>query len=408
MPLPQQTWTQSATATPAGSGDSAQEVLAAIKTLIDSDLNWTVSENGSAATQAYLEITSVNSFGANDQKFKLLLAQGNQDGAGGSGATLAPQWTLGGTGNWAAEGSLDHTVNSSNEKTDGTDDIYVGYVAPPSDGTSATASINTGNIFNTTGSYGGNAASDTERFSSFVKCVDDVSDTTNNFNISRAWLLSCQEMITIAFEDTNGRIKFVHAGAIIAPVSDAAGETVSNGVGRIYGMCTAKADSGIEKDPSSPNDLFWSNVSAAASDTPAGGGFTPFIENVNAKRAVNSIMVIHYPESNSLDVAFNFWSGLVDRVSGNTIADDSGGQPGSFMDVAGNVIGMPIPIVDGTTKVTGGNRVSRQLIGVMRQVKMANPSICRSIIQDSEGNVIGFTFTGSRTEAAQGFLYTND
>ena len=33
MPLPQQTWAQSATQTPAGSGDSAEEVLAAIKVL---------------------------------------------------------------------------------------------------------------------------------------------------------------------------------------------------------------------------------------------------------------------------------------------------------------------------------------------------------------------------------------
>jgi len=68
---------------------------------------------------------------------------------------------------------------------------------------------------------------------------------------------------------------------------------------------------------------------------------------------------------------------------------------------------MPIPIVDGTTKKSGGTRTSRQLIGVMRQVKLANPSVSRSIVQDAAGTVIGFTFTGSRIEAAQGFLYTN-
>jgi hypothetical protein len=43
----------------------------------------------------------------------------------------------------------------------------------------------------------------------------------------------------------------------------------------------------------------------------------------------------------------------------------------------------------------------------MRQVKMANPSISRSIVQDTTGTVIGYTFTGSRTESSQGFLYTN-
>jgi hypothetical protein len=77
------------------------------------------------------------------------------------------------------------------------------------------------------------------------------------------------------------------------------------------------------------------------------------------------------------------------------------------MDNAGNVIAMPIPIVDGSTKVNNGDKVSRQLVGIMRQVKMANPVTTRSIVQDTEGNVIGYTFTGSRVTAAQGFLYTN-
>ena len=407
MPLSQQTWTQSATGTPGGSGDTVQEVLAAVKTLIDADSNWNASENGTAATQAYLEITSAAGLGANVQTFKILLAQGNQTGSGGSN-TLNPAWTLGGSGNWAEAGNLDHTVNQGTQRTNGTDDIYVGYVAPPSDGSSATASINTGNIFTATGPYGGTASSDTSRFSSYVKCVHDVSDTGNNFNISRVWLLSCPEMLTIAFEDTLGRIKFVHAGAIIAPITDTAGETISNSVGRIFGMCTAKADSGIEKDPSTPNDLFWSNVSAAAAASPAGGGFTPLISNTGSHNGINSVLVVHYPESNALDVAFNFWSGLVDHNAGNTVVDDGGSQPGSFMDVAGNIVSMPIPIVDGTTKSSNGTRISRQLIGIMRQVKMANPSVCRAIVQNAEGNVIGFTFTGSRSEAAQGFLFTND
>lgn len=407
MPLSQQTWTQSSPATPAGSGDSVQEVLAAVKVLIDADSNWTVSEDGSAATQAYLEITSVNSFGANVQKFKLLLAQGNQTGAGGAN-TIPPAWTLGGTGNWAEAGELDHTVNQATPRTNGTDDIYVGYVAPPSDGTSATASIDNTKIFHTDGPYGGTASSDTNRFSSYVKCVHDVSDTGNSFNISRVWILSCQEMLTIAFEDIAGRIKFVHAGAIIAPITDTAGETISSSVGRIYGMCTAKPDAGIEKDPTSPVDLFWSNQPAPASATPGGGGFTAPITTTSTQKAGNSVMIIHYPESNALDAAFNFWSGLVDITAGNTVADDGGSQPGSFQDIAGNIISMPIPIVDGTTKVGSGTRISRQLIGVMRQVKMANPSICRAIVQNSEGNVIGYTFTGSRTEASQGFLFTNN
>jgi len=221
-------------------------------------------------------------------------------------------------------------------------------------------------------------------------------------------LESCAEMLTVALEDTAGRIKFVHAGAIIAPLSDLAGETVSSGVGRIFGMCTAKADTGMELDPDDPDDTLWSNLSGAFSDNASGpGGFTPTITSTANAKAINSVMIIHYPESNALDAAFNFWSGLVDAIAGNSGTKDSGSQPGSLMDMAGNIAAMPIPIVDGTTKKANGTRVSRQLIGVMRQVKIANPSMSRSIVQDGLGAIIGYTFTGSRIEAAQGFLYTN-
>ena len=399
MPLLTQTWTQSPLGSPAGSGDTVEEVLASVKLLVDADSHWSSSLDGTAASPAYLEVTSIANLGAANQKFKLLMVEG-------SGVNAA--WALGGSGNWAAAGNLNFTHNQSTPGTDGSDDLYVGYVAPPSDGTSATAVINASNIFNATGPYGGTASSDLTRFSSYVKFAHDVSDTSNNHNISKVWLESCAEMLTVALEDTSGRIKFVHAGAIIAPLSDAAGETISNGAGRIFGMCTAKADAGIESDPDDPDDTFWNNLDGAFADAgTTAGGFTPFISSTASKSAVNSVMIIHYPESNALDAAFNFWSGLVDATAGNSGTKDGGCQPGALMDMAGNIAAMPIPIVDGSTKVSGGTRTSRQLIGIMRQVKLANPSLSRSIVQDAAGTVIGFTFTGSRIEAAQGFLYTN-
>jgi hypothetical protein len=400
MPLPTQTWAQSALASPAGSGDTVEEVLAAVKTLIDADSNWTASTDGTSQSPAYLEITSANGFGSNVQKFKLLLVEGSDVNAA---------WALGGTGNWASAGQLNYTPGQSTPKTNGSDDIYVGYVAPPSDGSSTTAQITTGNIFNSTGPYGGTAASDLERFSSFIKCAHDVSDTANNHNIAKVWILSCQEMLTIGFEDTNGRIKFVHAGAIIAPISDLAGETISSNVGRIYGMCVAKPTCGIDPLPNTPENAFWSNAAQAAVDAGTNvGGFTPTLNSL-ASGAVAAVaaMIIHYPESNALDAAFNFWSGIQDLDYQQNNANHSGCEPGCFMDNAGNVIAMPIPIVDGSTKVNNGDKVSRQLVGIMRQVKMANPVTTRSIVQDTEGNVIGYTFTGSRVTAAQGFLYTN-
>jgi len=402
MPLSTQTWAQSALATPAGSGDTVEEVLAAIKTLVDADSNWSTTSDGTGSSPAYLEISSANGLGANVQKFKLLFAEGSDVNAA---------WSLGGTGNWAAAGNLDYTTGEAGSITNGTDDLYVGYIAPPSDGTSATTNINTGNIFNATGPYGGTASSDLSRFSSYIKIAHDVSDTTNNHNISRVWLLTCQEMITVGLEDNFGRIKYVHAGAIIAPLSDAAGETISNNVGRIYGMCCAKVDSGMEASPTDPKRKWWSNQPTLLDPDDTGddgAGFTPYIISASdAYKASQSIMVVHYPDSGGLDVAFNYWSGLVDIVIGNNTANDGGNNPGSLMDIAGNIAAMPIPIVNGTTKVASGTRISKQLLGVMRQVKMANPSLSRSIVQDAAGNVIGYTFTGSRTTAAQGFLYTN-
>jgi hypothetical protein len=400
MPLSIQTWAQSALGTPAGSGDTAEEVLAAIKLLIDADSNWTASSDGTGSSPAYLEITSANDFGATNQKFKLLLVEGY---------TVNAAWALGGSGNWAAAGLLDHTAQVAGTLTNGTDDLYVGYVAPPSNGTSSTAAITTGNIFNATGPYGGTAASDLSRFSSYVKFVDDVSNTTDNRNISKVWLMSCQEMLTIALEDVTGRVKFVHAGAIIAPLSDLAGETISSGVGRVYGMCTAKADAGMDPDPADPDDMLWSGISSAAADTatPVGGGFTPEIATGTNTKAINSCMIIHYPESNALDCAHNIWTNLMTLGGNSASLQSSGIQPGCLMDTAGNIAAMPIPIVDGTTKAANSPLRSRQLIGVMRQVKLANPSVCRSTVQDAAGTVIGFTFTGSRIEAAQGFLYTN-
>jgi hypothetical protein len=398
MPLSTQTWSQSALGSPAGSGDTVEEVLAAVKLLIDNDSNWTATSDGTNNSPAYLEISSANNLGAANQKFRILLAEGDVNAA----------WTVGGSGNWAEAGDLDYTVGSSAFGTDGDEDIYVGYVAPPSNGTSSTAQINTSNVFNSTGPYGGTAASDLERFSSYVKVVDDVSDTGNNRNISKVWLLSCTEMLTIAFEDTNGRIKFVHAGAIIAPLSDSAGETISNNVGRIYGMCTAHVEAGIEALPAAPVNTFWSNMQIAKANSPStAGGFTPVVAATDNKRACNSVMIIHYPESNALDAAFNFWSGVDDLDGGTTSANATGVRAGSLLDMSGNVAAMPIPIVDGSIKSAGSARTSRQLVGIMRQVKLANPSICRSIVQDATGNIIGFTFTGSRSEAAQGFLHTN-
>jgi hypothetical protein len=389
MPLATQTWTQSAVQPVAGGGDTVAEVLDAIEALVTADANWNVGTDGTASTPAYLEVVSAVPMGAAGQIFKLLLVNGN---------TIDDDWTMGASDNWADGGDFNYGGGVGAKAAQ---DLYVGYCAPPSDGTSTTAALNTGNIFNATGPYGGTAASSLTRFSSYVKMANDFSDTGNNYNIANVWLLSCPEMLIIVLEDTLGRIKYVHTGALIAPLSDAAGETISSSVGRIYGMTVPHSFAGLEPDPIDPDEIVWGNATATTQSI--GGGWTPEpATNANIISAI-SILLCHYPEDNSVRPAYNLLSNLSVKISGTTNSQVGGIGNGALMDTAGNLAAIPIPIVDGTT-IT---RTSTQLVGILRQVKAFNNSLCRGTVQDSVPATIGYALTGSRTAVTQGFLISN-
>ena len=389
MPLATQTWAQSAVTAVPGSGDTVAEVLGVVKSLIDSDSSWNVGSDGTAATPPYLEIVSAAPMGAAGQIFKLLLVNGN---------TIDADWTVGDTGNWAAGGDFDY---GSGTGAKAAQDMYVGFTAPPSDGTSTTASLNTGNIFNATGPYGGTAASTLTRFSSFVKTVNNVADTGNNYNIANVWTVSCAEMLALAFEDTLGRIKVIMCGAMIAPLSDAAGETVSSGVGRIFAMTTTHSFAGLEPDPVAPDSILWGNTSSTTQAN--GGGWTPEPNSNAGIKSAQSIMLAYYPEDNSLRPAYNLLSGIPSRQTGNVTANITGLQNGALMDTAGNLAALPIPVVDGTLD----DRLSVQLLGIMRQIKVINNSLSRGTVQNGAGATVGLALTGSRTSVAQGFLLSN-
>ena len=389
MPLATQTWAQSAVQAVAGSGDTVAEVLSAVKTLVTADANWNVGTDGTAATPAYLEIVSAAAMGAAGQIFKLLLVDGS---------TIDADWTMGDAGNWAAGGDFNY---GSGTGAKAAEDLYVGYCAPPSNGTSATATLTTGDIFNATGPYGGTAASSLTRFSSYVKMANNFADTGNNYNLANVWLLSCPEMLIIVLEDALGRIKYVHAGALIAPLSDAAGETISSGVGRIYGMTVPHSFAGMEPDPTDPDEIFWGNSSSNTQNQ--GGGWTPEPgTNTNVISAM-SVMLCHYPEDNSVRPAYNLLSAIPVKITGTTNSRVGGIGNGALMDTAGNLAAIPIPIVDGTT-IT---RTSTQLVGIMRQVKVLNNSLSRGTVQDATPTTVGYALTGSRTAVTQGFLISN-
>ncbi len=388
MPLSTQTWTQSAVQTVAGSGDTVAEVLAAVKTLVDADSNWSVTGDGTAATPPYLEVSSA-AMGAAGQVFKLLLV---------NGATTDAAWTMGGTGNWASGGDFDYVSGTNCQSAE---DLYVGYCAPPSNGTGTTAALTPGNIFNATGPYGGTAASSLTRFSSFVKMANNFGNTGGNYNIANVWILTCAEMIAVVTEDTVNRLKVVIAGALVAPLSDAAGETISSSVGRIFGMTVAHSFGGLEADPDAPHLILWGNGSSTSQAT--GGGWTPEPNNNNATKGAQSVLLCHYPEDNSVRPAYNLLSGISDRDYTNLVNSTGGIRQGALQDTAGNIAALPIPIVDGTTST----RTSGQLLGMMRQIKALNPSLCRAIVQDGAGNTVGVSLTGSRVDVAEGFIFSN-
>jgi hypothetical protein len=389
MPLQTQTWAQSGVQSVAGSGDTVAEVLVALKTLIDADSNWNVGSNGTAASPAYLEIVSAAGMGDSDQIFKLLLVDGS---------TTNAAWTLGGTGNWAAASDYDYAGGNGAQAAE---DLYVGYCAPPSDGTSATAALNTGNIFNATGPYGGTADSSLSRFSSYVKAANNFGDTANDYNCANVWILTSAEMICIVLEDAAGRIKFILAGAYLAPLSDAAGETVSDSIGRIFGMAVPQSFAGIDPTPASPTSIFWGNIT---STTQANGGGFAAEANSNANtKAAQSIALCHYPEDNTVRPTFGFVTGIASSTAGSTVAGATGCPDGALLDTAGNLAALPFPMIDGT--VTG--RTAQQLVGIMRQVKITNNSLCRSTVQDGAGATVGYIVSGSRTAVSQGFLFSN-
>ena len=228
-----------------------------------------------------------------------------------------------------------------------------------------------------------------------------MTDTGNNYNIANVWLLSCPEMLIIVLEDALGRIKYVHAGALIAPLSDAAGETISSSVGRIYGMTVPHSFAGMEPDPTDPDEIFWGNATATSQNQ--GGGWTPEPANQTGVTSAQSVLLCHYPEDNSVRPAFNLLSAIPTRAAGSTGSQQGGIGNGALMDTAGNLAAIPIPIVDGTTLV----RVSTQLVGIMRQVKALNNSLCRGTVQDAIPTIVGFALTGSRTAVTQGFLISN-
>ena len=386
MPLATQTWTQSAAASVSGSGNTVAEVLSAVKALVDADANWSVSGDGTAATPAYLELSSA-AMGAAGQVYKLLLVDGS---------TTDAAWTMGGAGNWASGGDFDYTSGTNAQSAE---DLYVGYCAPPSNGTSSTATLTPGDIFNATGPYGGTPASSLSRFSSYVKMANNFAQVGHN--IANVWILTCAEMIAVAVEDVNNRIKIVVAGALIAPLSDAAGETISSGVGRIFGMTVAHSFSGMEADPDVPHRIFWGNGTSNTQST--GGGWTGEPNSNAGAESAQSVLLAHYAEDNSVRPAYNLLSGISDRDLANTTANSGGINRGTLTDTAGNIAALPIPIVDGTTLT----RTSGQLLGMMRQLKCLNVSLARATVQDGAGATVGYALTGSRIALCEGFIFSN-
>ena len=355
MPLPTLTWEQrflgsiTTTNTPLGVLTAVRDYLA---TNVSPGFHWSVTTDGLSNTEGsavapYLEITSSANVGANP--IKLLLAGSN------SASFPANDCFYGGN---AGFGDYRPSGNRQNA-------ISVG-IAP--DGGTLSGPHTTANPYGTA------------RWSGYVKVVEPLTTTAQD----NMWIVDSSECLAVFFEGSDSFLRGFIAGAIIAPLTDAAGQTVHNGVGRTYGVATINAGQGLQngwlQNPGVAQ--FLSNQSSTS--------------NNNDQKYGQGISLCWDPDGNDL-AHFAKWNDQP-QAQGST----TGQINGSLTDSAGNIAAVPIPLVNRTNTTYQGDR----LIGILRQIKLITPARARAVLQDAAGNDVGYAVSPSLTVTRNAFAFT--
>lgn len=357
MPLPTLTWQQrflgsvSGTNSPVGVLTALRDYLA---TSVSPAFHWSVTtdgisntESGGAVAAPYLEITSSANVGANP--IKLLVA--GSDSASFP-VTDAFYGGASGIGDYRPEGNRQNALSIG--------------IAP--DGGTLNGPHTQSNPYGAA------------RWSGYTKLVEPLTQTT----ATNIWVVDSAEVFGLFLEGGDGWVRGVVAGALIAPLTDSAGETIHNGVGRIYGLATINAGLGMRN--------YWRyNSTPAVFISPNSGTNTN-----NDNKYGQGISLCWDPQGAAL-AHFAAW-----YPQPSTLNQSNTTYDGELLDDAGNYASLPIPIVNRSTTAHQQTR----LIGVLRQIKYATTSRARAIFQDDQSQDVGFAVSGKLATNGNAFAFT--
>ena len=358
MPLPTLTWQQrflgsvSTTNSPVGVITAIRDYLA---TSVSPSFHWSVTTDGVSNTESggsvaapFIKITSSANVGANP--IKILIA-------GSDSASFPPTNAFYG----GASGDGDYRPEGNRQNA-----LVVG-IAP--DGGTLNGAHTQSNPYGAA------------RWSGYVKLAEPLTSTGAN----NVWIVDSSEVFALFIEGTDGKLRGFIAGALIAPLTDSAGETIHSGVGRIYGIATINAGLGLRPywryNPSVANFLNANSGSSLNNDQKYGQG----------------ISLCWDPDGDAL-AHFAAWSRQPAQLNQSTTM-----YSGELLDDVGNYASVPIPIVNRSTTTY----LQTRLIGVLRQIKYGTPSRDRAVFQDGSGNDVGFAVSGKQTQDANCFVLSN-
>lgn len=358
MPLPTLTWQQrflgsvSTTNSPVGVITAIRDYLA---TSVSPSFHWSVTTDGVSNTESggsvaapYVEITSSANVGANPVKILI---------AGSDSASFPTTNAFYG----GSSGIGDYQPQQQRQNA-----LVVG-IAP--DGGTLNGPHTQSNPY-------GSA-----RWSGYVKLAEPLTSTQAN----NVWIVDSAEVFALFLEGSDGRMRGFVAGALIAPLTDSGGETIHNGVGRIYGIATINAGLGLQN--------YWRyNPQTAQFLSPNSGTGTN-----NDNKYGQGISLCWDPQGDAL-AHFAAWYPQPQQQNSSTAV-----YAGELLDDVGNYASLPIPVVNRSTTGYTQNR----LIGVMRQIKYATPSRARAVFQDEQSNDVGFAVGTSLAQNGNAFMFSN-
>jgi hypothetical protein len=348
MPLPTCTWEQRAIYSTGGS-TTVLGFLTALKNYLALPLvpGWYVEvlTDGLAndgGKSPYLELKFTQPLG--DREFHLLLA-GTDAGAA--------------TTNVHDDQTFDDGQAHRYKLSKATGQLYVGY-AP------------NGRVAGLADPFGAASPYGVDEWSKFYRL-------SHNMNIDSIWMIDCEEMAWLLFETSTGTIRGIEFGAIVRPLTDAAGYYLDGeDVGRTPGMFSiGMNDGGMQTSFRSNNSDRRVMLHMVCNNS-----------STQDRAPFSSLMSVNVADQ----VGFAAVWGA--QVTGSSDTADSW-KPGTLRDRLGN---LATPEIVVCLRSTGSSPPSlTECFGTLRQVYDCENAVCRQEFQDEESEVLGYAIAPSRT-----------